>query len=113
MKYIAIIILFLLGLVFCMSYSSKDFQEGFDSGNCPNLLVQKGSEIHLVNTNKAEVPGVNPIIFKNLEEYVEYITDIVSVYLTSGYSYSTDFENIKTRAIFRNIYSNSGKFREH
>ena len=73
MKYIAIIILFLLGLVFCMSYSSKDFQEGFDSGNCPNLLVQKGSEIHLVNTNKAEVPGVNPIIFKNLEEYVEYM----------------------------------------
>ena len=73
MKYIAITILFLLGLVFCMSYSSKDFKEGFDSGNCPNLLVQKGSEIHLVNTNKAEVPGVNPITFKNLEEYVEYM----------------------------------------
>ena len=54
MKYIAIIILFLLGLIFCMSYSSKDFQEGFDAGNCPNLLVQNGSEIHLVNTNKAE-----------------------------------------------------------
>ena len=73
MKYIAIISLFLLGLVFCMSYSSKDFQEGFDSGNCPNLLVQNGSEIHLVNTNKVEVPGVNPIVFKNLEEYVEYM----------------------------------------
>ena len=73
MKYIAIVILFLLGLIFCMSYNSKDFQEGFDAGNCPNLLVQNGSEIHLVNTNKAEVPGVNPIIFKNLEEYVEYM----------------------------------------
>lgn len=73
MKYIAIAILFLLGLIFCMSYSSKDFREGFDNDNCPNLLIQKGSEIHLVNTNKAEVPGVNPITFKNLEEYVEYM----------------------------------------
>jgi len=73
MKYIAIIVLFLLGLVFCMSYRSKDFREGFNTSNCPNLLVQKGSEIHLVNTNKVEVPGVNPITFKNLEEYVEYM----------------------------------------
>ena len=73
MKYFAIIILFILGLIFCMSYTSEDFREGFDSGNCPNLLIQKGTEIHLVNTNKAEVPGVNPITFKNLEDYVEYM----------------------------------------
>ena len=73
MKYLAITILFILGLIFCMSYTSKDFREGFNSGNCPNLLIQKGKEIHLVNTNKAEVPGVNPITFQNLEDYVEYM----------------------------------------
>ena len=73
MKYLAITILFILGLIFCMSYTSKDFREGFDSGNCPNLLIQKGKEIHLVNTTKAEVPGVNPITFQNLEDYVEYM----------------------------------------
>jgi len=56
-----------------MSYTSKDFREGFDSGNCPNLLIQKGKELHLVNTTKAEVPGVNPITFQNLEDYVEYM----------------------------------------
>ena len=73
MKYLAIITLFILGLIFCLSYKSSDFREGFESSNCPNLLIQKGSEIHLVNTNKAEVPGVNPITFKNLEEYIEYM----------------------------------------
>ena len=73
MKYLAITILFILGLIFCMSYTSKDFREGFDSGNCPNLLIQKGKELHLVNTTKAEVPGVNPITFQNLEDYVEYM----------------------------------------
>lgn len=73
MKYISIFALFVLGLIFCLSYSSNDFKENFDTNNCPNLLIQKGSEIHLVNTNKATVPGVNPVKFKNLEEYVEYM----------------------------------------
>ena len=54
-------------------FNDSDFKEGFNTDNCPNLLIQKGSEIHLVNSNKAEVPGVNPITFKNLEEYVEYM----------------------------------------
>jgi len=40
---------------------------------CPNLLVQKGSKIYLYNTALSEVPGVNPIMFDNLEEYTEFI----------------------------------------
>jgi hypothetical protein len=40
---------------------------------CGNVLVQKGDKIVLRNTSKAEVPGVNPIIFDTLEDYVEYM----------------------------------------
>jgi len=40
---------------------------------CPNLLIQKGAMFYLYNTNLAEVPGVNPITFNNLEEYTEFL----------------------------------------
>lgn len=40
---------------------------------CPNLLVQDGKNIYLHNTEIAEVPGVNPIRFHNLEEYNEFL----------------------------------------
>ena len=49
------------------------FSENFATGSCPNILVRRGSELHLLNTKKAKIPGVNPIKFKNLEEYAEYM----------------------------------------
>lgn len=54
-----------------------DGKEGFRKLNtkrsCPDLLVQKGPKIYLYNTKLAEVPGVNPIMFNNLEEYTEFL----------------------------------------
>jgi hypothetical protein len=48
--------------------------EGFSQTQyCGNVLVQKGDKIVLKNTSKTEVPGVNPIVFDNLEDYVEYM----------------------------------------
>jgi hypothetical protein len=74
------IILFLIGLFFYakgndMSFS---FSEGFTSENskglrCPNLLIQKGSRFFLYNSKLAQVPGVNPIEFDNLEDYSEFL----------------------------------------
>jgi len=73
LKLTIIVIVFLCGLYFCMNYKSSDLVEGFQSmTDCPNLLIKKGSELHLVNTKKAMIPGVNPIRFNNLEEYAEY-----------------------------------------
>jgi len=68
-----IIIAFLSGLYFCTK--RKNLIEGFNSNlsNCPNLLFQEGKELVLLNTKKAKIPGVNPIHFDNLEEYVEYL----------------------------------------
>jgi hypothetical protein len=46
--------------------------EGEQEPRCPNLLIQKGTVLFLYNTKRASVPGVNPIRFDNLEEYVEF-----------------------------------------
>lgn len=74
MKLIIITMIFILGLLFCCNYKHSDFIEGFESsGECPNLLVQKGKELHLIYSNKARIPGVNPIRFKNLEDYTEFL----------------------------------------
>jgi hypothetical protein len=47
--------------------------EGFTGKRCPDMLIQKGDKIFLYNSKVAEVPGVNPIQFDNLEEYSEFI----------------------------------------
>jgi len=75
-KLIIITIAFFIGLLFCSNYKSSDLVEGFGispTNDCPNLLIKKGKKIHLVNSKKAMIPGVNPIEFNNLEEYAEYV----------------------------------------
>ena len=73
---ILIIVTFLSGLYFCVKYSSPKSLEGLTNMSqprCPNILVQKGLKYYLHNSKIAKVPGVNPIEFANLEEYVEFI----------------------------------------
>lgn len=78
---IIIIIVFLAGLIFCFSgkqntgkQNKKTIKENFiGTNNCPNLLLQSGNEIFLFNSNRAHIPGVNPIKFNNLDEYVEFM----------------------------------------
>lgn len=73
---IFIIIVFLAGLYFFGKYGTPKLMEGLtDNKNnvrCPNVLIQKGSQFYLYNSSLAEIPGVNPIAFQNLEEYVEF-----------------------------------------
>ena len=71
-KEIVIIVIFILGLLFCLNYKSSDVIEGFDDRKCPNLLIKKGKYLYLINTNLPQHPGVNPIKFNNLEEYAKY-----------------------------------------
>ena len=75
---ILIFIAFLVGLYFYGNYgpSSTKCSEGFANNSgvrCPNLLIQKGPKYYLYNTKVAKVPGVNPIVFPNLEDYVEFM----------------------------------------
>lgn len=71
-KLYIIVAVFLLGLYFV---STSIYKENFEGMNirCPNLLIQKGPYLYLHNTKLAEVPGVNPLKFNNLEEYVEFL----------------------------------------
>jgi hypothetical protein len=67
------VIVFILGFYFVVNYSASE--EGFVSNQphrCPNILIQKGTEIYLYNSQVAKVPGVNPLKFNNLEDYVEF-----------------------------------------
>jgi hypothetical protein len=78
------ILIFIIGLVFyCRGVFTTPalMIETFDNNNsekqylkrCPNMLIQKGNDIFLYNSKLANIPGVNPIRFSNLEEYVEFI----------------------------------------
>ena len=76
-KILFFIAIFLGGLYFYTQYAYSKQIEGLTTMDgelrCPNLLIQKGSQYFLYNTNIAKVPGVNPIEFNNLEEYVEFL----------------------------------------
>ena len=80
LKSMIIVMIFLAGLYFYTQYSQTDksyMLEGLTTINgelrCPNLLIQKGPKFYLYNSNIAQVPGVNPIEFNNLEEYTEFL----------------------------------------
>lgn len=74
--YFILMVLILLFIIFAVAYYNPK-KEGFDNSKyklrCPNLLIQKDSKFYLHNTKLAEVPGVNPIEFTNLEDYTEFI----------------------------------------
>ena len=44
-----------------------------NTNRCPNILIQHGSEIFLYNSKVEKVPGVNPIRFKSLDDYSEFM----------------------------------------
>lgn len=76
--YILIVIVFLSGLYFYIIYgNNKNTLEALTTMNgqhrCPNILIQKDAKYYLYNSNIAKVPGVNPIEFNNLEDYVEFL----------------------------------------
>lgn len=74
LKYVFLVLFFLLSIYFTCTVSSKSLKEGFKSKeNCPNILIQQGEEIYLYNSKLAKIPGVNPVKFNNLEDYVEFL----------------------------------------
>ena len=65
--------------------------------NCPNVLIQDGSGIYLKNNMLADIPGINPIRFNNLEEYTEFYNwqksqgiDCPVLYLQKTYNAQSD-----------------------
>jgi hypothetical protein len=82
-RLLIVIIAIVLGIYFCIADPVNN-PEGFENEEketvklstdekCPNLLVQEDGGITLTNTKEKIVPGVNPMRFNNLEEYVQFI----------------------------------------
>lgn len=77
-----IIVFLVIGLFYCMNLGSLNKPSSIEGLNfmeseiqrrmCGNLLVKEGNKIKLYNSNTSVVPGVNPIVFNNLEEYSEF-----------------------------------------
>jgi len=68
---------FVIGLYFTCKYGEPEGFEGFEGisnirDRCPDVLIQKGSNYYLYNSKLAKIPGVNPLEFKNLDDYVEF-----------------------------------------
>jgi len=72
-----------LGIYFIINFdkinNTNNILEGFIESSdkkgfkCPNVLIQKGSKYFLYNSKLSQVPGVNPIQFEHLEDYVEFM----------------------------------------
>jgi hypothetical protein len=78
LKIACFILIFLGGIYFYITFTQNPkMLEALTTINgelrCPNLLIQKGAKYYLYNSNIAQVPGVNPIEFNNLEEYTEFL----------------------------------------
>ena len=82
MKIFFILLAFLFGFYICLNYSNKQVVEYFQNNNnnnnnnkrtCPNILIQKGNVLWLYNKNEKTIPGINPIIFEKLSDYVKYV----------------------------------------
>jgi len=71
------ILVFFIGIYFYARCVDPKYAEGYTNHNsqprCPNLLIQKDSKFYLYNSKLAQVPGVNPIEFDNLEDYTEFL----------------------------------------
>lgn len=71
-----ILILFFILVIFIIVsifLKNKNKKETFVSGQCPTTMIKNGENIMIYNPKLAKIPGVNPIILNNLEDYKEYV----------------------------------------
>ena len=98
---IVVIIAVVIGFLYCFINCKKTAEAMTTIGNmkknCPNVLIQDGSGIYLKNNMLADIPGINPIKFNNLEEYTEFYNwqksqgiDCPVLYLQKTYNAQSD-----------------------
>ena len=72
LRMILMICILLVGLYLLMRSYNREGLQGL-LNRCPKVLIQEGNRFYLFNSSKAKIPGVNPIQFDNLNEYVEFL----------------------------------------
>jgi hypothetical protein len=75
LTYGVVILLFVLFMYYYIVNRKTSMIEQFENinSNCPNVLIEKDGKFYLMNSKKQQIPGVNPIIFENLEDYIEFL----------------------------------------
>lgn len=79
-----IIFMVVVGQLFLLNNSFKNMnrREKFSNSEnnedgiikeCPNMLIQQDSKYYLYNSKMKEIEGINPLVFNNLEEYVDFL----------------------------------------
>ena len=71
---------FLAGIYFSLTHTVEGLEapstsviSGPTKVDCPDLLIRSGNSILLYNSKMPEEPGVNPLPFYNLDEYINYL----------------------------------------
>lgn len=81
---IFLILSFISGIYFCAthtvdyshlkeSFNSTQDLQGPTSTSCPDMLIKSGNSLLLYNSKMPQQPGVNPLPFFNLDEYINYL----------------------------------------
>lgn len=111
----AIAIIFLFGLFYYINfnhlYEGMENEKKTNNNRCPNMLIEKDGEIFLFNSKLASVPGVNPIKFENLEEYIEFVEWQKSQNIKCPVlflQYTTDTQNNELLQVKPSIFENNG-----
>ena len=60
-------------MIFYVRHNVEGFTPNKQSPKCPNLLIEKDSHFYLYNSTSPKVPGLNPIEFDSLEDYVKFL----------------------------------------
>lgn len=75
-----IIFMVVLGQIFLINNSFKNINkiEKFSNSNeidnkCHNMLIKEDNKYYLYNSKVKEIPGVNPLVFNDLDEYVDFL----------------------------------------
>ena len=74
---IFLLLSFISGIYFCATHNVPTTEQFELSGptavDCPDLLIKSGNSLLLYNSKLPENPGVNPLPFYNLDEYINYL----------------------------------------
>lgn len=81
--FIFLLFVFILGFylyvfdfsIFKESMTSQNENQKNIENQCPDMLVNNGNNLLLFNSKQPEIKGINPIQFKNLDEYISYLDD--------------------------------------
>lgn len=76
---IFLLLSFISGIYFCATHEIPGIEgmenelSGPTTVDCPDLLIKSGNALLLYNSKMAEEPGVNPLPFYSLDEYINYL----------------------------------------